>query len=166
MATVVMILAPEGFQDQEYGDPRAVLEAAGHKVRTASTAREAVGKFGLHVAVDLLLDEVKPEEFDAIVFVGGPGTPVYFEDASAHQLAHAFYDQGKLTTAICAAPGILAHAGLLKGKKATSWPGVTELIQSKGGQPTDQPVEEDGLLITADGPSSAKAFGERIAARL
>ncbi len=120
MAKILIIIAPEGFQDQEYGDPKAVFETAGHTVVTASTVQEATGKFGSIARVDVLLKDVAPGDYDAVVFVGGPGTPVYFEDPTAHAIAGAFYAAGKLTCAICAAPGILAYAGLLKGKRVTS----------------------------------------------
>jgi protease I len=133
---------------------------------TASTVQEATGKFGSKANVDILLKDVAPEDYDAVLFVGGPGTFVYFEDPTAHSIARAFYEAGKPTCAICAAPGILAHAGLLKGKRVTSWPGVRELVEEKGGIHTQQPVEQEGTLITADGPSSAKAFGEKIAEAL
>lgn len=166
MTTVLMIIAPEGFQDQEYGDPKAVFEKAGFKVVTVSTVPEAIGKYGHNVQVDVLLKDVTHDQYDAVVFVGGPGAFIYFEDSTAHCIAQSFYHAGKWTCAICAAPGILAHAGLLKGKRVTSWPDVQELIEEQGGRYTGKPVEEDGLLITGSGPQAAQAFGEKIVEKL
>lgn len=163
---ILMVVAPEGYQDQEYGDPKAVFEAAGFEVVTCSTVAVAHGKFGGTAPVDVLLRSATPEGYEAIVFVGGPGTPVYFDDPMAHALATAFYNAGKITAAICAAPGILANAGLLQGKKVTSFPSVADQVRQGGGDHTGQPVEQDGNLITADGPASAKTFGERIVVAL
>lgn len=162
MAKVLFIIAPEGYQQQEYGDPKAVLEAAGHTVVTTSTVELALGSRGAETKVDLLLDEVDPSDYDAVAFIGGPGSVVYYEDERAHQIARAFYDAGKLTCAICAAPGTLAHAGLLNGKKATCWPNRAPIIEGLGAIYTGELVTVDGLLITGNGPEAAKAFGEKI----
>lgn len=162
MATVLSIIAPEGYQDIEYNDSKQALKAAGHEVITASTVKEAHGKYGGTQKADVLLDEVNPEDYDAILFVGGPGSHGYFDDPDAHSLAKAFYASGKLTTAICAAPSILANAGLLDGKKATCFESQADNLKKKGATYTGQPVEQDGLIITGNGPNSAKAFGEKI----
>ena len=90
MAKILMIIAPEGFQDQEYVDPKAVFEQAGHTVVTASTVTAATGKFGSTATVDVLLKDIAPGDYEAGVFVGGSGTLIYFEDAMAHGIAQAF----------------------------------------------------------------------------
>ena len=71
-----------------------------------------------------------------------------------------------LLAAICIAPSILANAGLLEGKKVTSYSSEASNIKSKGANYTSRPVEQDGKIITADGPGSAKAFGKAIAEAL
>ena len=161
-----MVLAPERYQDKEYETPRCVLEAAGHTVFTTSTVHHAQGGLGGSTVVDVLLKEVDPVSYDAIVFVGGSGAHLYFDDPTAHGLARSFYEAEKLTTAICAGPSILANAGLLKGKKATCSPSQEENLKAHGAQVTGQPVEQDGFLITANGPMAAEAFGEKIAEAL
>jgi protease I len=166
MANILMILAEEGYQDKEYGDPRAVFEREGHRVFTASTQQVAKGKWGGTTNVDVLLNEVNPEDYDVVVFVGGPGSHQYFEDPKAHEIAHAFFEANKLTTAICAGPSILAHAGLLQGKKATCYDSQIENLKSHGAIYTGADVERDGNLITANGPMSAEQFGERIVGAL
>jgi len=163
MAKILSIIAPEGYQDIEYNDSKQVIEAAGHEVITASAVEEAHGKYGGVQKADVLLNEVDPEDYDAILFVGGPGSHDYFDDPVAHSLARAFLESDKLTTAICAAPSILANAGLLDGKKATCFESQAGNLKEKGAIYTGNPVEQDGLIITADGPSSATAFGEKIA---
>lgn len=163
MATILSIIAPEGYQDIEYGDSKAALEEAGHKVITASSESIAHDKWGGTTIVDLLLSEVNPEDYNAVAFIGGPGSRVYFHDATAHQIAKAFYESGKVTAGICAAPSILANAGLLEGKTATCWPSEAENLKNHGANYTGSPVEQDGLIITGSGPDSAKAFGQKIA---
>jgi len=68
----------------------------------------------------------------------------------------------QLLCAICSAPGILAKAGVLHGKRVTSFARETALLKEKGASFTGLPVEKDGKLITADGPPSAEAFARSI----
>src|SRR3989338_4138952 len=119
MSIVLSIIAPTGFQEVEYGDSKAALEAEGHKVVTACRELQATYKQGRPQKVDVILKDVEPDDYDAILFVGGPGSYTYFDDPRAHKRAETVWEAGKPTTAICAAPSILANAGLLRGKKAT-----------------------------------------------
>jgi len=159
----LFIIAPQGYQDIEYETPKKILQDKGHTVTTASTAKTATGALGGQTKVDLLLSEANANNFDAIAFIGGPGSQTYFEDKQAHKLAQDFYNTGKPTTAICAAPIILGRAGLLKDKKATCYAGGAQMLTETGALYTGKSVETDGLLITADGPPSAKLFGETLA---
>ena len=159
----LFIIAPQGYQDIEYETPKKILKNAGHEVTTASTVHEATGSLGGQTKTDLLLQEAKVENFDVIVFIGGPGSSIYFTDKTAHKLAQDFFNAGKTTAAICAAPIILGKAGLLKGKKATCYAGGAQMLKETGAIYTANQVEKDGLLITADGPPSAKLFGETLA---
>ncbi len=166
MAKILSIIASIDYQDKEYGDSKKALEAAGHTVVTASTAEEAHGRFGGTEKVDVLLGDVNVDDYDAILFVGGPGSHQYFDDPVAHKIAKDFLAVGKLTTAICAAPVILANAGLLEGVKSTCFPSHGETLKAKGAEFSGAPVEQDGLIITGDGPNSATAFGKKIAEAL
>jgi protease I len=94
--------------------------------------------------------------------VGGGGSQEYFESPVAHKLAQSFCGHGKLTSAICIAPAILANAGLLKAKKATSFPSSKETLRTKGAVFTGSGVENDGLIVTGSGPEAAKEFGEKL----
>ena len=163
MSKVLSVIAPIDFQDKEYGDSKAALEKAGHEVITASTINVASGKFGSEVEVDVLLSDVNADDYDAIMFIGGPGSEEYFDDPTALNLAQDFYNAGKLTTAICAAPAILANSGILDEKNSTCWNGVSDILTDNGANYTGKSVETDGLIITADGPMSATAFGGSIA---
>lgn len=160
---ILMVIAPEQFRDEEYAEPRKIFEQAGMAVTVVSSrSGKAVGKFGLEVQVDTLLKEVHATEYDALVFVGGTGARAYFDDPEAHRLVREATTSERITGAICAAPGILAKSGLLKGKRATSFSEETELLKQGGAIFTGKPVEVDGRIVTGDGPQSAKAFGEKI----
>ncbi len=163
MKKILSIIAPDNYQDKEYDDSKAALEAAGHTVVTASTTKEAHGALGGSVRVDLLLSDVDPNEYDAILFVGGGGCFDYFDDPVAHKLAKDFLNAGKIVSAICAAPSILANAGLLDGITATCFPSQADNLKEHGANYTGYSVEKDGNIITGDGPPSAKEFGEVIA---
>ena len=162
MAKVLSVIAPEGYQDHEYGESKAVLEAAGHTVVTTSTVEIAQGKLDDSTEVDLLIFDVKPEEYDAVAFIGGPGCFAYFDDPMVQNLARQFDVMKKLVCAICAAPSILANAGLLEGKNVTCWEGESENLKTKGANYTGNEVEQDDRIITANGPEAARAFGEKI----
>jgi protease I len=160
---VLMVIASNNFRDEEYAHPRRELEAAGARVTVAcSTLNIAKGKLGLQVRPDVLVKDVKESDYDGIVFVGGGGSEEYFENPVAHKLAQSFHSHGKLTSAICIAPAILANAGLLKQKKATSFPSSREILQTKGAVFTGTGVESDGLIVTGSGPEAAKQFGEKL----
>ena len=161
--TALMIIAYEHFRDEEYAEPKKVLEAAGFKVTTASLKTGiAKGKYGLAAPVDLALKDVKAADYDTVIFVGGPGSHGYFNDPTAQAIAQETHDAGKIIAAICAAPSILANAGLLKGKRATSFPDQGPNLTAKGANFTGKDLEIDGNIITADGPEHAKEFGEAI----
>jgi protease I len=109
------------------------------------------------------LDEVVPEEFDAIVFVGGAGASVFFDDLDAHRLAKTMHAQGKVVAAICVAPSILARAGLLSRKNATAFASQRDDLVAHGAVWTGANVQVDGSIVTANGPAAAQDFGLAIA---
>ncbi len=160
---IAMVVAQNEFRDEEYWTPKEIFEEHEIQVITVSSqANSATSKFGRMIQVDMSLDDVQVSDFDALLFVGGPGTSEYFELPRAHQAASEFMEQGKLLTAICIATVILARAGLLKGRKATVFPSGKEELEKAGAIYTGHPVEIDGRLITASGPEAAEAFGQAI----
>ena len=161
---VLFIIAQEGFRDEELLEPKKVLELRGFKIKVASKTRHlAVGKFGTEVNPDLAIPEVDPKDFDAVIFIGGPGAAKYFNDEEAFKLARAAKDRKKILGAICVAPSILANAGVLISKTVTGFPTEEENLKNKGADYTGMAVEIDGQIITAKDPSAAKQFGEQIA---
>ena len=163
MKKVVFITAPSVFRDEEYAKPKKILEDAGIKVVTASTKKgEITGKLGMKAVSDMTLNEINPDDFDAIVYIGGAGSSVFFENAEALKLANSFFSSGKLTTAICSAPVILANAGILKGKTATVFPNDAKALLKGEANYTASPLEIDGNIITANGVEAAEIFGQEI----
>ncbi len=159
----VMIIAFEGFRDEEYDVPKKILEKAGIAVTTASSKVGAArGKLGMSAKVDINLKSVNVPDYDAVIFVGGPGSYDYFDDPIAQGIAKDAVKEQKILAAICSASSILANAGLLKGVKATSFPGEADNLKNKGARYSPSGLEVDGRIITADGPPHAKQFGEAI----
>jgi protease I len=160
---ILMIIAPENFRDEELQEPKAIFEKNGAKVTVSSrTKGECSGMLGGKANADAALKEVNADDFDAVIFVGGSGSAVYFNDETVLKIARDASAKGKVIGAICIAPSILANAGIMKGKKATSFSSERDNLQAKGVIYTGESVVIDGKIITADGPKSAREFGEAV----
>lgn len=166
MANVLIVIAPEGFQEKEYGDSKRALEKNGHTVITSSTKEESHSKSGSVEKTDIFLKDARAEDFSAVVFIGGPGSSIYFDDEIAQNLAKSFAKANKITAAICAAPSILANAGLLENRTATCFPSQAENLQAHKANYTGKPLEQDKNFITANGPEAAYDFGKAISVAL
>jgi protease I len=165
MQHALFIIAPENFRDEELFHPLAVLEKAGIICTIASReAGKCKGRLGSEAEAQIGINQINAEDFDAIIFVGGGGSEIYFEDAAAHLLTQKAFASGKIVAAICAAPVILAKAGILRGKKATCFDDSAYIaaLEASGANYINENVVVDGKIITADGPAAATAFGERI----
>jgi len=165
---IVMIIAFKDFRDEEYFVPKEILEKAGAEIKTASNKMgTAIGADGGDVKIDLLVPEINPADFDAVVFIGGPGCPENLDNESSYQVAKETVFQGKILASICISPVILAKAGVLKGKKATVWSSALdksaiEILEENEAIYQAESVVQDGKIITANGPTAAKGFGEAI----
>jgi protease I len=164
MSDVVMVIAQSVFRDEEYAHPKAVLERRGATVVTASSAAgPATGKLGMSATASLSIAEAAERDWEAVIFVGGAGASVFFDDPIAHALARRALDSGNILAAICIAPSTLAHAGLLGGVRATAFPSQKDDLIAHGAVWTGEPVTVFGPIITASGPEAATAFGEAVA---
>jgi protease I len=161
---VLIIIASSNFRDEEYSNPRQVLENKGAKITVASSKdTPSVGMLKKEtVKPDTLLSKVKAEDYDAVVFIGGVGAKEYFADQTAHKIAREAVKKNKILAAICIAPSILANAGVLSGKKVTAFQSEAENLKAKGANYTGAPVEVDGKIITANGPEAAEKFARKI----
>jgi len=164
MGKVLLVVAPERFRDEELFVTREELERGGHSTVVASTRRgRCQGSRGGSVMADIELSAAKVGSYDAVVFVGGGGSKLLFEDADALRLAREARDGGKVLGAICLAPVILANAGVLAGKQATVAGTEAKTIEAKGARYTGPGVAVDGDVVTANAPKASGAFGQRIA---
>jgi protease I len=164
---LLAVIAFERFRDEEYLVPRELFEQAGIATTACSTSLgTARGKLGARVEVEVRLADARAADYDAVVFVGGPGSKGYWDDEAAHALARAFDEAGKLVCAICSAPITLARAGLLEGRSATCFEGDRAELERAGATYTGAEVTLDGRFITGSGPAAAEAFAHTIIERL
>ena len=167
MSRVLMVIAPQVFRDEEYAVPREVLESRGAEVVTASSRTGTChGKLGMTAEATLALDGVDPVAYDAIVLVGGGGAEIFFDDPLAHEIAREAVALDRVVAAICIAPSILAHAGVLRGIQATAFESQKSDLKVHGAVWSRGPVEVDGRIITGNGPDAARDFGLSIAKAL
>ena len=160
MSRVLVPLA-EGFEEIEAITLVDLLRRAGIEVHMAALAgRQVTGSHGITVTSDRLLEDTHAADYDMIVLPGGlPGADHLKADARVIALLREFAAAGRYTAAICAAPGVLAHAGLLAGRAATSFPGFLEPDSAPGLRLCDDPVVVDGKVATSRGPGTAMDFG-------
>jgi len=165
---IAMIIAYRDFRDAEYFVPKEILETAGAEVKTASNKMgKAIGADGGDVEVDLLLENLNPTDFNAVVFVGGPGCLENLDNEDSYRVAKETVAQNKVLASICISPTILAKAGVLKGKRATIWSspmqrGPVRILEENGAIYQDEDVVVDGKIITGNGPGAAEEFGKTI----
>jgi len=160
---ILMVVAPEGFQEKEYFGPKNIFENSGYQVITATKGtNQAKSSQGTTINTELLLNQVKIDDFSALVFVGGPGTTVYFNDQEVLALAKEAVQKEKVVGAICIAPSILANAGILKGKRATAFPSEEKNLKDNGAIFTGEAVTVEGKIITGNGPGAAEEFARKI----
>ena len=165
---IAMIIAFRDFRDEEYFIPKEVFEKNGAEVKTVSTKEgEAIGSQGGEAEVDILLDDFKTSDFDAVVFIGGSGTLKYLDNETSYNIAKEVISEKKVLAAICIAPIILAKAGVLFERKATVWSSLLDknsikILEGNGVVYQDKPVVIDGNIVTGNGPEAAEEFGEAI----
>lgn len=165
MAKVIIPLA-DGFEEIEAITIVDVLRRAGIDVTVAGLHSGSIeGAHRVNVVPDTTIDMITSADFDMIVLPGGqPGSDNLNADERVKALIRDFYLKGKLTGAICAAPYVLAGAGILEGKKATSYPSYSGKLG--GAIYQEKTVVEDGKIITSRGPGTAVYFALAIIERL
>ncbi len=163
MSDVLLIIAPENFRDEELFHTKEEIEKSGHKTTIASIKKEeSVGMLGGKTVPEKTIYEINENDYDVVVFVGGSGASIYFNNERALEIVKRFYEKNKVVAAICIAPSILANAGILKNRRVTCWESESENIEQKGAKYTGNSVEIDGKIITANGPNAAREFGKKI----
>lgn len=165
---IAIIIAFKNFRDEEYFIPRKILEEAGAKIEVVSNeVGTALGVEGLQVNTNTKLSDLDISNFDAVVFVGGPGALDNLNNQDSYRVIREAVKQNKVLAAICISPVILAEAGVLNGKKATVWTNPLnkepkKILEENGAIFTEQNVVVDGNIITANGPDAAAEFGKKL----
>ncbi|MCE9595474.1 MAG: DJ-1/PfpI family protein [Planctomycetes bacterium] len=169
MKSVARVLVPlaEGFEEIEAVTIIDTLRRAGIVVTTAGLrATKVDGAHGISVMADTTFDQVGTADFDMLVLPGGmPGTTNLAENARVLAFIRAMHQQGKRLSAICAAPMVLAKAGVLGKTPVTCYPGVESTL---GDAPfrADERVVKSGKVITSRGPGTALEFSLAIVEEL
>lgn len=154
----VLVPLADGMEELEAVTIIDVLRRGGIEVVSAALGTDVAvgGSRGVTVLADALWDSLDIDSFDAITLPGGgKGTENLAADSRVIEAVREFDQAGKFVTAICAAPIVLAQAGILRDRKATCYPACAEML---GESYDDVPVIADGNLITSQGPGTAMLF--------
>lgn len=160
----VAILATDGFEEVELGDPKKALGKAGAKVYViAPHSGEIKGwnhtDWGRNAKVDRELNTVSFEDYDALLLPGGVMNPDRLRmDANAVAFVRKFFDAGKPVAAICHGPWILIESEVVRGRTLTSWPSLKTDLQNAGANWVDEQVVVDGNLTTSRKPDDLPVF--------
>jgi len=167
---VLMVLPHTQFRDEEFFEPKKVLESEGATLTVASTAaRMCHGTKGGSVHATLTIADAKADDFDALVICGGPSVPdLFWNDKKLAELASAATTAGKVVAAISLSTVVLAKAKLLSGKQATVYflPQAIQELKTAGATYVSDPLLVQGKLIMAEGPTESTRFGQAISAAL
>lgn len=169
---IAFLTASEGIEAVELTDPWDAVTGAGHTAELLSPESGEVQLFN-HLdkaetrTVDSTVADASVDDYDALVLPGGVANPDALRmDDKAVAFIKAFVDSGKPVAAICHAPWTLIEAGVLSGKRVTSWPSLQTDIRNAGGDWVDEEVVEDGNLITSRNPDDLPAFSKALLAAL
>lgn len=156
----IFVPLAEGFEEIEALTIVDVLRRAGIAVDIVGVPSLMVtGSHGVKISADKKLSEIRIEEYDGIVLPGGyPGYVNLSRSTVLLETIKKFDEKRKLIAAICAAPSILAKAGILEKRKATIYPGM----ESELPYPRSERVVVDGNVITSQGPGTAMEFALKI----
>jgi deglycase len=164
----VAILVADGFEQVEMTKPRQALNDAGAETKIVSLKSGKIQ--GMHhmekgdkFDVDLTLDEARPEDFDGLMIPGGLYNPdALRSNEEAVDFARHFFHEGKPVAAICHGPWVLVDAGVIRGRRLTSWPAIKTDIKNAGGNWIDQEVVVDNGLVTSRKPDDIPAFNQKM----
>jgi len=164
----VAILTEEGFEQVELTSPKMALKDAGaivHVISPKSGKIKAWDKtnWGIEVDVDKQLDEVSPDDYDALVLPGGVMNPDKLrQNKDAVAFVTAFLKEGKPVAAICHGPQMLIETGLIKGRRLTSFPSLQTDLRNAGAKWVNEEVVVDNGLVTSRTPADLIAFNKKM----
>ena len=163
---VLMVIPYTQFRDEEFFEPKKILEDEGAKVVVASTkAGTCRGLKGGVAPTDVAIADAKADDYDAIVLCGGSSVPDYFwNDKKLPELVAAMAASGKVVAAICLSTVVLAKAKLLAGREATVYwlPQAIEELKTAGAKYVSETLLIQNNIILAEGPPDSQRFGQAI----
>jgi protease I len=164
----IAMLATDGFEQAELTLPRRALTEAGATVHVIAPHGGTIqgmrhDEKGEAVKVDKTLDEVRPEQYDALVLPGGVANPDALRtNPQAVDFVRAFFATSKPVGAICHGPWMLIEADGVRGRKVTSWPSLKTDLKNAGAEWVDQEVVVDRGLATSRKPDDIPAFNKKL----
>jgi protease I len=164
----VAILAADMFERVELEEPRKALEDAGAEVEVVSIHDGEIQGFdhfdpANKVKVDKTVEEVSVDDYDALLIPGGVGNPDQLRgDENAVNFVREFVESKKPLAVICHGPWILVEAGVVRGRKLTSWPTLQTDIRNAGGEWVDEEVVVDDGIVTSRKPDDIPAFNAKM----
>jgi protease I len=161
----IAILAEEDFEDAELMEPLRAMKDAGASVLIVGSGskRSYKGKRGsAEVTADTTADKVEASQFDAIIVPGGYAPDKMRLHQPMIDLVRKAHAAGKIIAAVCHGPQLLISAGIVKGRRVTSWPSVAVDLKNAGAVWVDEPMVRDGNIITSRKPADLPQFDKAI----
>lgn len=158
---MIYMFLTDGFEEIEAFTPLDILRRCGADIKTVGVSKKTVtGSHDITCEADILIDDVLKEQVEMVILPGGPGFSGLKTDKVFDIINYAA-ENGKYIGAICAAPSVIGEMGLLKGKRATAFPGYEKYLL--GAETLSDKVVCDGQYITAKGAGAASEFGFALA---
>jgi len=167
-----LIIATNGFEQDELFKPREALLDEGVEVTLAALSRDPIqgekhGEKGASITPDALVPDVQAEDYDLLVIPGGVINPDKMRtEPAAIKLVRDFMAAGKPVAAICHGPWLLAEAEVVDGRTLTAWPSIRTDLRHAGATVIDEEVVVDGNLITSRKPDDIPAFNRELLAKI
>lgn len=163
----IAILVADGFEQIELTSPKEALEAAGAEAHVISSQDWVKAwnrnEWGEEFTVNVKLDAANPDDYDALLLPGGVMNPDKLRcDEQALRFVKAFFDAGKPVAAICHGPWTLIDAGVVRGRKLTSYESIQTDLKNAGAEWVDEEVVVDNGLVTSRKPDDIPAFNRKI----
>jgi len=161
----VAILIEEGFEDSELVESSRAMKNAGAKVLVVDSGSQESykGKRGIATTKgDVTADRVRAEDLDAVIVPGGYAPDKMRLHQPMIDLVKQAYNLGKVVAAICHGPQLLISADIVRGHRVTSWPSVAVDLTNAGAYWVDEPLVQDGNLITSRKPADLPRFNKAI----
>ncbi|HWQ35158.1 MAG TPA: type 1 glutamine amidotransferase domain-containing protein [Blastocatellia bacterium] len=164
----VAILVADGFEQVELTEPKQALEQAGAQTQIVSPSKGEVKgwnhtEWGDRFPVEVALDQARADDYDALLLPGGVMNPDHLRrNQQALRFVKAFFDSGKPVAAICHGPWTLIDAGVVKGRRMTSYESIQTDLKNAGAQWVDQEVVTDQGLVTSRKPDDIPAFNQKM----